>query len=108
MIPGLTPVPDPGPPPAAASGAPNKTAIMEMLGAPLKHLTIDDQGRLVIPALEAWEKDDPSPPVQMTSDLADYLETLHTEFAPTPFKKSQETPAPADGPSPTPAPWQRD
>ena len=31
VISGLTPVPDPGPPPAA-SGAPNKTAITEMFG----------------------------------------------------------------------------
>ena len=107
VIPSLTPVPDPGPPAAAASGAPTKIAIMEMLGAPLKQLTIDDQGGLVIPALEAWEKDDPSPPVQMTSDLADYLETLHNEFPRTPAKKSQETPAP-DGSSPTPAPGGRE
>ena len=108
VISGLTPVPDPGPPPAA-SGAPNKAAITEMLGAPLKQLTIDDQGQLVVPALETWEKDDPSPPVPMTSELADYLKTLRAEFGSlpqaTPAEKP-ETPGPApaaETPGPAPA-----
>ena len=85
VISGLTPVPDPGPPPSsAASGAPNKTAITEMLGGPLKQLTVDDQGRLAVPTLEAWKRDDTAPPVPMTPELADYLKTLHAEFPPPP------------------------
>ena len=81
VISGLTPVADPGPPPAA-SGAPNKTAITEMLGGPLKQLTVDDQGRLVVPTLEAWNRDGTAPPVPMTPELADFLKTLHAEFLP--------------------------
>ena len=94
VISGLTPVPDPGPPPAA-SGAPNKTAIMEMLGGPLKRLTVDDQGGLAVPTLEAWNRGDATPPVPMTPELADYLKTLHAEFSPPP--PPQETPVPAPG-----------
>ena len=98
MISGLTPVPDPGPPPAA-SGAPNKTAITEMLGGPLKQLTVDDQGRLAVPTLEAWKRDDTAPPVPMTPELADYLKTLHAEFPPPPPPQARQA-TPPEVPAP--------
>ena len=104
VISGLTPVPDPGPPPAA-SGAPNKTAITEMLGGPLKQLTVDDQGRLAVPTLEAWKRDDTAPPVPMTPELADYLKTLHAEFPPPP--PAQATPAEKTARTASAGPWRR-
>ena len=63
----------------------------------MKQLTVDDQGRLAVPTLEAWKRDDTAPPVPMTPELADYLKTLHAEFPPPQARQATPPVVPAPG-----------
>ena len=94
-IPGFAPIPAPADGPA--SGGVSSEAILAALGVdkPLNHLQIDGEGRLLIPTAEELKN---NPPVELTSDLLNYLAAQRAEFS----RPADPSPEPSPNPNPNP------
>ena len=95
-IPGLMPIPAPAD--GLASGGISSEAILAALGdKPLSQLQIDGEGRLLIPAMEELKN---NPPVELTTELLNYLDAQRAEFP----RPTDPSPVPEPSPNPNPNP----